>query len=83
MLVRPLIWLLVGFLIYTAFQIIKQALKKPSAPPPEKTSRGEEMVQDPECKTYVPRNDAIKAQVKGTTSYFCSTECRDKYQKRS
>lgn len=83
MLVRPLIWLLVGFLVYTAVQIIKKALTKPSTPPPEKTSRGEEMAQDPECKTYVPRNDAIMAQNKGSTYYFCSAECRDKYLKRS
>lgn len=83
MLVRLLIWLIVGFLIYTVFQVIKQALLKPPAPPPEKTSRGEEMVQDPECGTYVPRNDAIKIQAKGTTHYFCSTDCRDKYLKRS
>jgi len=31
----------------------------------------------------VPRNDAITAQLKGTTHYFCSTDCRDKYQQRS
>ncbi|MDH3454088.1 MAG: transcriptional regulator [Desulfuromonadales bacterium] len=76
--------MLIGFfLIYTVYQIIKQALLKPPAPPAEKTSRGEEMIQDPECGTYVPRNDAVTAQHKGTTHYFCSTDCRDKYQKRS
>ena len=83
MLVRLILWLIVGFLVYTVFQIIKQALLKPPAPPPEKTSRGEEMVLDPECGTYVPRNDAIKAQVKGAAHYFCSTDCRDKHQKRN
>lgn len=83
MLVRALIYLLVGFLIYTAYQIIKQAVTRSSSLPPEKTSHGEEMLLDPECGTYVPRNDAIKAQNKGTTHYFCSAECRDKYQKRS
>ncbi len=83
MLVRPLIYLLVGFLIYTAYQIIKQAVTRNSSPPPEKTSSGEEMLLDPECGTYVPRNDAIKAQIKGTTHYFCSAECRDNYQERS
>ena len=83
MLVRLLLWLIVGFLVYTVFQAIKQAMLKPPAPPPEKTSRGEEMVRDPECGTYVPRSDAIKVQAKGATHYFCSTECRDKYQKHS
>jgi uncharacterized protein len=83
MLVRLLLWLIVGFLVYTVFQAIKQVMLKPPAPPAEKTSRGEEMVRDPECGTYVPRSDAIKVQAKGATHYFCSTECRDKYQKHS
>ena len=82
MLVRLLLWLIVGFLIYTAIQMIKQVLLKPPPPPAEKTARGEEMAQDPECGTYVPRGDAIKAQFKGKTLYFCSTECRDNHQKR-
>ncbi|NOR49423.1 MAG: hypothetical protein GQ530_00120 [Desulfuromonadales bacterium] len=83
MLVRLLLWLIVGFLVYTVFQAIKQAMLKPPAPPPEKTSRGEEMVRDPECGTYVPRSDAVKLQSKGATHYFCSIDCRDKHQKRS
>lgn len=81
MLVRALIWLIVGFLVYTVFQIVKQALLKPPQPPAEKTARGEDMIQDPECKTYVPKNDAIKALVNGETKYFCSPECRDQYKK--
>lgn len=83
MLVRLLLWCIAGFLVYTVFQIVKQALLKPPEPPPEKTSRGEEMMLDPECGTYIPRNDAIKAQVKGSVHHFCSADCRDKYQKRS
>jgi uncharacterized protein len=83
MLVRLLLWLIVGFLGYTVFQAIKQALQKPPTKPPEKTTRGEEMVHDPVCGTYVPRSDAVKSQNKGTVHYFCSIECRDKHQKRS
>jgi len=79
MLVRLLLWLIFGFLAYTVFQAIKQALLKPPGPPPEKTSRGEEMIQDPECSTFVPRSDAVKAQHNGKTLYFCSSDCRDKY----
>jgi len=79
MLVRLLIWLIVGFLVYTVFQMIRQALSKPSGTPPEKTGRGEEMVRDPACGIYVPRNDAVKTEIKGKARYFCSPECRDKY----
>ena len=80
--VRLIIWFVVGFLIYTAFQAVKKAFLKPPSPPPEKTARGEEMIQDPECGTYVPRSGAIKAQAKGSTRYFCSTTCRDKFLAR-
>ena len=81
MLVRLLLWLIVGFIAYTVFQAIKTALLKPPGPPPEKTARGEEMEQDPECGTFIPRNDAVKGHHKGETVYFCSDECRDKYLK--
>jgi uncharacterized protein len=80
MLVRLIIWGIIGFLIYTAYQAIRQALMKP---PPEKTARGEEMVRDPECGTYVPRSDAIKTQIRSKTYYFCSEACRDKYREHS
>ena len=83
MLVRLLIWLIVGFLVYTVFQIIRQAITKPPGTPPEKTGRGEDMIRDPECGTYVPRRDAVKTEAKGKTCYFCSTECRDKYLEHS
>ena len=36
-----------------------------------------ELVMDPTCKTYLPRDKAIEAM----GQYFCSLECRDKYKK--
>ena len=37
------------------------------------------MVQDPVCKVYFPKRDACPLNVNGETIYFCSMECRDKY----
>jgi uncharacterized protein len=37
-----------------------------------------ELVRDPVCSTYVPRDSAIAARVGGETRYYCSTACRDK-----
>lgn len=81
MLVRLILALILGFLIYTVFQALKQALNRPT-PPPDKISRGEDMVQDPECGIYVPRRDAISLQAGTTQHHFCSTACRDKFQAR-
>lgn len=37
-----------------------------------------ELVRDPVCSTYIPRESAITARVGGETRYYCSTACRDK-----
>ncbi len=37
-----------------------------------------ELVRDPVCSTYVPRDSAIAARVGVETRYYCSTACRDK-----
>ena len=82
MLVRLLLWLIVGALVYTAYQMLKKAVSKPPGAGSETRKHGEEMIRDPECGTYVPRIDAVQARAKGEPCYFCSTECRDKYLKR-
>ena len=37
------------------------------------------MVQDPNCDTFIPRRDALRAERDGETVYFCSMACRDAY----
>ncbi len=37
------------------------------------------MVQDPNCGTYLPREQALKAWAFGQQHYFCSEACRDAY----
>jgi len=37
-----------------------------------------QLVRDPVCSTYVPRDLAIAARVGAETRYYCSTACRDK-----
>ncbi len=40
---------------------------------------GEEMVQDPECRTYVVKERALTRMVGGKRFYFCSDDCAGKY----
>lgn len=40
----------------------------------------DEMVQDPVCKTYIPRREAFKKTFKGQDILFCSKECADKFE---
>ncbi len=41
--------------------------------------KGEEMVQDPVCSSYVPISSAVSVPAPEGRLYFCSEECRDKF----
>jgi YHS domain-containing protein len=51
---------------------------EPSSSEPSST----EMVLDPNCSTYVPETEAIKATIVGTDYYFCSEKCAEIYRKK-
>lgn len=77
---RLLTWLL---LIWIGYRIFKGFLARPA----EKVGkRGMEnmvdTVQDPVCKRYLDRNDAITGNLDGTRYYFCSMECLKRFQEQ-
>jgi len=41
-----------------------------------------EMVKDPVCGTYIPREGSISLLAKGREVFFCSPRCRDQFQHR-
>ncbi|OHB33375.1 MAG: hypothetical protein A2X84_01570 [Desulfuromonadaceae bacterium GWC2_58_13] len=78
--IKLLILGLLGFLAYTFFTLITRSVAGGKrAVPSHKTRQGEDMVQDPQCGTYVPRGDAIEKTVGGQKHYFCSARCRDEF----
>ena len=42
----------------------------------------DEMVQDPNCLTYIPKGSAIRKSVGGETHFFCSQACVDEFQRK-
>ena len=42
----------------------------------------DQMVEDPECHTFVPRRNAVVEEVKGQPYCFCSRECAKAFQNR-
>ena len=42
-----------------------------------------EMVRDPRCQTYIPKNSAIRAHIAGRDYYFCSRECMKKFERET
>jgi YHS domain-containing protein len=71
-------------LFYLLYKIIN-ALKKPNLVKNENyqfrssPTRGEDLVEDPVCHTYVPKSQAYKREISGKDYYFCSKQCSDKH----
>jgi uncharacterized protein len=78
--------LLLAIIIYFGYRLFKgyflQIPKKGTDISTARSRRGEEMVLDPQCGTYVPRSDALEGHTDGKKYYFCSKECRKTWQDR-
>jgi len=74
--------MLVAGVLVVAYFLLRSAIKEfrglkgPAQPPVAKN----EMVQDPVCKTYVPRGSAVTADIGGQTYLFCSRDCANTFQ---
>lgn len=44
---------------------------------------GGEMVEDPVCHTYIPKETAQQLKAQGQTFYFCGEECAKTFVKRA
>jgi uncharacterized protein len=79
-LVELLFWLMVIRLVLRGLaRLFGEAPTRPqagAAPPPPRQI--EDLVQDPVCRTYVPRSRAVSARLGGREQHFCSPACRDK-----
>jgi YHS domain-containing protein len=63
--------------VATAFQTSSRPAERPAPPP---VQAGGELKKDPVCGTYVSTATSISRSVKGQPVYFCSEECRKKFQ---
>ena len=50
---------------------------------PRESSRSVQMVRDPVCGTYVVPDHALVLSRGSHQLFFCSADCRDRYQARS
>ena len=55
----------------------QSAQQQPTRPP---TPIGGELKKDPVCGTFISTATAIQKRIGGETYYFCSPECRAKYE---
>jgi YHS domain-containing protein len=40
------------------------------------------MIQDPNCRVFVPKGVAVQEQIGGQTYFFCSRDCARAFQKQ-
>lgn len=88
-------FLIILCLVYLGLRILKalvnpggRGYQVPRRPPHgPRTSTGsdqpvtDEMLKDPHCGIYFPRKEGVPLNIDGKTLFFCSTDCRDAYQR--
>jgi uncharacterized protein len=76
--------LLILILLLIVYSFLKSAFRSlfPGQAADHRTPdlRGEEMVLDPQCRTYVTRSRAITRRISGTLCTFCSESCAKEYE---
>jgi uncharacterized protein len=81
-------YLIIFALLYLCYYVLKKALLpvlrtykifKGS----HESSADKELVQDPACHTYIPKETALRATIGGEVYYFCSQKCLEEYTRRS
>jgi YHS domain-containing protein len=76
--IRWIIIIIVGFFLFRFLRRFLSSPKLPERKTPQEIQ--DEMVQDPNCKVYLPKRQAkVLNSPKGPTYYFCSTQCREKF----
>ncbi len=78
---RLLLGLGLGYLGYVVIKKVAGSLGLwPQAPKPlEKDQEPDVLVQDPVCKTFIPRREALRAEKDGATYFFCSEGCLKRF----
>lgn len=82
----PLRILILAILFYIGYRLLRSSFRKSGSS--EQTDRPEPgpnerltdvLMEDPVCKTLVPKEQAVRLELEGETIYFCSQECCKKY----
>jgi len=80
--IKILMLILLCFVGYSMIQgIIRPKEKRGGKMPRNRSRDGEQMVEDPQCGTFIPVGDAVSANINGQQHHFCSKKCLKEYKK--
>ena len=78
-----LVFIVIIIVYYSLKTVLRSALKayheEHNAP---SQLKGEEMVLDPECRTYVIKGRALTRRFQGKLYSFCSEACAQRYEEK-
>jgi hypothetical protein len=83
---RFVLFLLFILLVYAALRtVVRSAFNAYREDEQRRGKRimGDEMVMDPECRTYVVKDRAVARRVRGTLIHFCSDDCARRYEDKN
>ena len=78
---------LIAGLLVLFYYLIRKAIRElgrygASRGLPKDTEGGNQMVQDPVCRVFVPRETAVTEEMGGQTYFFCSRGCATVFRKQ-
>jgi hypothetical protein len=83
---RGLLFFLGIFVIYFALKTVVRSAVRSYHDDEQRRNRrviGDEMVLDPECRTYVVKDRAVTRRIRGTLTCFCSEACARQYEEKN
>jgi len=84
--IRSLLIFFVVLMVYYALKAVFRSAVRSYYADERRSStalQGEEMVQDPECRTYVVKSRAVSRRINGKPCFFCSEACAKQYEDKN
>ncbi len=76
-------WAILVGIAYLVYRVLRSRRRWRGAQVGRGGDTGDEiMVQDPFCKTFIPRSQALREGEGSEALFFCSRECRERYMGR-
>ena len=71
---------LLCFLLRSAIRELRERGQR--GEPDRQISDKHQMIQDPNCRVFIPKGVAVQEQIGGQTYFFCSRDCAKAFQKQ-